>query len=235
MDFEIEQCSCDLNEHMKISAILAKCQEISTKHCDSIGMNRDKYILTNTVFLLAKASLQIYSPLNVGEKIHMLTVPSAPVRAVYTRFTRFFNSQGVEVASMDSKWVLVDMSNRKILRNPPDALEFPFIKQSNLAHQFDIPKVSDAQIVGTEKATFSKTDRNQHLNNTQYADIICDALPIDVVSNSNISKIDINYHNEAVLGEIITVSVKQINQNAYYVSGKRQDQKKCFEAGVFFE
>lgn len=127
--FIVGQYECDCNGRIKAGALMSQCQAISTNHCNSIGMTIDVYHKTHTVFLLAKASLEIYGEIRVGDKIRMVTRPSSPNRAVYSRYTRFFNEQGQEVAAQDSKWVLVDTDTRKILRNPPEEMHFPFIFQ----------------------------------------------------------------------------------------------------------
>ena len=124
--FIVGQYECDCNGRIKAGALMSQCQAISTNHCNSIGMTIDVYHKTHTVFLLAKASLEIYGEIRVGDKIRMVTRPSSPNRAVYSRYTRFFNEQGQEVAAQDSKWVLVDTDTRKILRNPPEEMHFPF-------------------------------------------------------------------------------------------------------------
>lgn len=234
MDFQVGQCECDLNNHMKASAILAQCQEISTRHCNAIGMTMEKYNETYTVFLLAKASLEIYDKIFVEDNIHMITKPSSPVRAVYSRYTELYNQRGALVASMDSKWVLVDTVTRKILRNPPEELGFPFIEQMEQSHNFDIPKGVEGEFVGSEKVKFSQTDINKHLNNTRYADVICDYLPIEIVSSKPIKKLDINYHNEAMLGDTMDIYVTNFAENKFYICGKRKDTKKYFEASIEF-
>lgn len=240
--FIVGQYECDCNGRMKPGAILSQCQAISTNHCNQFGLTIDVYRKTHTVFLLAKASLEIYDDIKVGDKIEMVTKPSSPNRAVYSRYTRFINEKGEEVASQDSKWVLVDTDTRKILRMPPEELNFPFHLAAEQEHDFSIPKVRDAQPSGTEKVTYSRTDDNGHLNNTQYADIILDHIPFASTVGKRLKKLVINYHSEAKMGEELTIFMKQTNdgtaeqnKSEYYVSGENESGKKCFESFAAFE
>ena len=179
----------------------------------------------------------------MGDRIRMLTRPSSPNRAVYDRYTQFLNEKGEEVAAQDSKWVLVDTDSRKILRNTPEEFHFPMDLHTGLEHDFTIPKIKDAPLVATERVTYSRTDDNGHLNNTQYADIILDNLPFEATVERRLKKLVINYHSEAKMGEHLSIAVKQLEPEegaaetglSYYVSGKNEADKKCFESLVTFE
>ena len=59
-DFIVGQYECDCNGRMKAGALMAQSQAISTNHCNELGLTIDVYRRTHTVFLLAKASLEIY-------------------------------------------------------------------------------------------------------------------------------------------------------------------------------
>lgn len=237
------QYECDRNGRMKAGAIMSQCQSISTNHCNEVGLTIDVYRKTHSVFLLAKVSLELYGDIRVGDRIRMLTQPSSPNRAVYDRYTQFLNEQGQEVAAQDSKWVLVDTDSRKILRNTPEEFHFPMDLHTGLEHDFTIPKIKDAPLVATERVTYSRTDDNGHLNNTQYADIILDNLPFEATVERRMKKLVINYHNEAKMGERLSIAVKQLEPGegaaatglSYYVSGKNEADKKCFESLVIFE
>lgn len=240
--FIVGQYECDCNGRIKAGALMSQCQAISTNHCNDIGMTIDIYHKTHTVFLLAKASLEIYGEICVGDKIRMVTRPSSPNRAVYSRYTRFLNEKGEEVAAQDSKWVLVDTDTRKILRNPPEEMHFPFCLPVEMEHDFTIPKVRDAQKVSVERVTYSRTDDNGHLNNTQYADILLDNLPFSATVDRKLRKLVINYHNEAKMGEELSIYTRKLDELesipskvAYYVNGQNDLGKKCFEGLAVFE
>lgn len=231
----VAQYECDLNGRMKPGAMLSQCQAVSTAHCNSIGMTIEKYRQTKTIFLLAKVSLEIYQDIKVGDRLLAVTQAYSPVRAVYSRRTQFLNEQKQRVAEQDSKWVLVDTNTRKILRMPPEELEFPFDRTPpETSHDFSIHKSGNEKLVGEEKVTYSRTDDNGHLNNTQYADIILDNLPIEVTEKYRVEHIVINYHKEALLKDTLEIQVGQKDDFNYYVSGKIMNGKTCFESMVKF-
>ncbi len=63
----------------------------------------------------------------------------------------------------------------------------------------------DCETLGTQTATYSRCDMNGHLNNTRYADIVCDAVPWEVWDTAQISDFIINYHREVPRGENFTL------------------------------
>ncbi len=236
--FIVGQYECDCNGRMKAGALLSQTQAISTNHCNAIGWTIELYRRTHTVFLLAKTSLEVYGEICVGDHIRMVTHPSRPNRAIYNRYTSFYNEQGEEVAAQDSKWVMVDTETHKILREPPAEMEVPFHLDATKEHDFSIPKVRDAQQTATERVTYSRTDDNGHLNNTHYADIILDNLPFSATVDRRMKKLVINYHNEAKMGEELAVFTKEFEEEQqlkYYVSGKLPSGKTCFESLAVFE
>ena len=102
-NFIVGQYECDCNGRMKAGALMAQSQAISTNHCNELGLTIDVYRRTHTVFLLAKASLEIYHDIKVGDKLRVVTRPSGPKRAIYNRYTSFINEQGTDVEAQDSK------------------------------------------------------------------------------------------------------------------------------------
>ena len=94
--FIVGQYECDCNGRMKAGALLSQTQAISTNHCNAIGWTIELYRRTHTVFLLAKTSLEVYGEIRVGDHIRMVTHPSRPNRAIYNRYTSFYNEQGEE-------------------------------------------------------------------------------------------------------------------------------------------
>ena len=65
---------------------------------------------------------------------------------------------------------------RRILRSAPQELPLPFMAAPAKLLDASIQK-ADASFIGDETAVYSRCDQNHHLNNTSYADILCDHLP----------------------------------------------------------
>ena len=88
-------------------------------------------------------------------------------------------------------------------------------------------------LVGEEAARYSRCDQNRHLNNTRYADLICDHLPLERLEAGPVRELTISYHREAPLGCTLGLYAWEEEPGRYYFLGKNGEQS-CFEAAVKF-
>lgn len=228
----VSQYECDMFGRMTLAYILRYAQQISTDHCDHLGLTSDVFQKTSTAFLLSKISVEIKSPPVFSREILIKTEPALPRRAVYNRFTRFLDKEGAELLSVDARWVLVDTKSRRILRRPPEGLELPFVSSEVPTHDCVIEKADTLNCCSEERVTYSKIDVNGHLNNTFYADFICDCLPLEALKESFIKKLVIAYHHELLLGQRAKIYLGQTQTpGKYYICGKNQDNI-AFEANI---
>lgn len=224
---------CDLNRRVTPGSLLRHVQQIGTDHCDSWGVTAARYDATGTAFLLAKLSLHITGSAFIGDSLRLVTRPSAPRRAIFFRFTEFFDAQGQSVASVDARWVLVDRETRRILRQPPEGLGFPAMPETVPTHNFSIKRAADMRPAGTAAATFCRCDINSHLNNTVYADIVCDALPPEQMRSRPLAALTLAYHHELRFGEAMELSLGELEGGGFAVAGRRSGEA-IFEANAFF-
>ena len=173
--FRLAQADCDLANRAMPAALLRKAQQLAIDHCNAIGLTDDVYLRTGTAFLMAKVALEIYRPIRLGEQLRATTMPSQPKRAVYNRLTTFEDEQGQLAALYDSRWVLVDVNSRRILRQPPEELPIAFDQTVDKELDFGVERLPVGQ-GRTILAGYSLCDCNRHINNTRYADLVCDAI-----------------------------------------------------------
>lgn len=234
-NFRVYQAECDMTEHMLPGTLLRLCQQIATDHCLVHGLDREFYQQTHTAFLLAKLTLRWQRTPISGETITLRTRPEKPRRAVYKRVTEVYDESGAEIALVDSRWVLVDTETRRILRRPPEShAHFPYAEEVDRELPIEFPRPEVLEDAGTAKATFTYCDVNGHMNNTHYADIACDAIPLQELKEKKIRQMSINFHSEIPAGESCRLERGIVEPGVWYVAGMRND-KHCFEAVVTLE
>ena len=136
---------------------------------------------------------------------------------------------------MDSRWVLVDTDTHRILRRPPEAFAaLPFDEEVPFALNMEIPKPESTEPAGTARADYTLCDTNRHLNNTHYADVACNALPLEELERRAVRRIALNYHSEVPAGESFELERGRLDENTWYVAGQRGG-KRCFEAKLTLE
>lgn len=229
-EFTVAEYECDAAGCMTPGAMLRHAQQVATDQCTRLGLTEDVYRRTHTAFLLAKTAMELHLPVRTGEKIKIETHPCAAQRAVYLRHTALYAPDGTVLCDIDSRWVLVDTETKRILRRVPEAMPMPFAAQ-------DVPQLDQtiqkgaAQPDGTETATYTRCDKNRHLNNTFYADIVCDHVPPAQMTAQTPVRLAIVYHSEVPMGTSFTLQRAQTAENRWYFCGVNGD-KKHFEADL---
>lgn len=225
--FRVFDWEADANRHMTPGAILRRAQQIATDHCDSLGMDAAFYAGTHTAFLMAKLAMECYRPMTTGQTLRLETRPFSPVRAVFHRLCDFIDEQGELCCTVDSRWVLVNADTHRILRQPIEGMRLPTDLPPQRALDIAIRK-APAQKVGAVRAGYTYCDVNGHMNNTRYADAVCDAVPAETLLARGVRRLAVAYHNELALGEEMDLLRAEV-EDGWYIAGESEGKKR-FEA-----
>ena len=94
-----------------------------------------------------------------------------------------------------------------------------------------MPKAAQLTSAGVRQAAYSLCVTNRHINNAAYLDVVCDALPADVMAQGPMQYGVIKYHRQVPRGEEMDLFYGPAEREAgpgWYVSGRRED-KAAFE------
>ena len=232
-EFTVFQFECDPWNRMTPGAVLRRVQEIGTEQSESMGLNDELYNKTHTVFMLSRISLEVYTMPVVGQKVRIQTRAYGMKRAVYHRVTSMHNEAGEKLCEADSRWVLVDTETRRILRKEPDNFSNPFVELPEEEHSMEMPKGEGLLPFGQLCADYTLCDVNQHINNSRYADIMCDCLPIELLEQGSVKKMLLFYRSEIAMGENFQLSRAHAGKDGFYFMAE-QEGKKNFEGFAGF-
>ncbi len=195
----------DANRVVRPTQLLVYMQETSNAHLDSLGHNLDKLRDEHSLaFLLSKTRIAMYSPLYFPEDITVETFTVESRGYAFSRFYRILRGEEV-VAAADTTWALIDLNTKQLCR--ADSFAFGFEHEPaidiGLAPRFRIPHTDSLELLGQRPIVYSDLDYNMHMNNTRYADMLCDYMPIESVSR--IRGISISYLHEAAFNDKIKI------------------------------
>ena len=235
-EYRIYENDVDFRKMATLGSLLRYCQQIGAEDAEHYGITPELYASTHTSYVLAKLALHITRTPRVEETITVQTEPEALRRAVNRRFTTFCDAQGREEVCVDSHWVLIDTDKRMILRKHPEQFADLWAEDVPLELPMRLPRVApeDCETLGTQTAAYSRCDMNGHLNNTRYADIVCDAVPWQVWDSAQISDFIISYHREVPRGDSFTLRRARLAEDTFYFDGEREG-KSAFEAQLIFK
>lgn len=224
----------DADRRVRPTQLLVYMQETSNRHLSSMGCDLD--LLRDEkglAFLLSKTRLAIYSPLRAYEDI---TVSTWTCESRGYAFSRFYEiKRGDErVAMADTTWALLDLNSKQLCRVDSIDLGFEHEPPSDIGipMRFRVPKSEELELIGERQIVYSDLDYNMHMNNTRYADMLCDFMPYEHIGN--IKGISLSYLHEAAFGDTIKV-YRRADGEKYSFRTVNGEGASCLEAEIILK
>lgn len=229
--YDVKHYDCNTNSKASIHTLMKFFTDIADMDYIDRGYTH-KYLWENGfVFLLSQVIIKIDKQIKCDETITIETWEREFIGARMFRDFFVYNSEGERVACASTVWLLVNPETRKILKPEKTPVKSKFYKVE--AQPFKkIEKLENIQLIKDEKVVFSMIDRNKHLYNANYSNIIINSLP-QQLAFKNIVFFNITFNKEAVLDDTIKI-YRKINQDKVYVMGE-VNEKKCFESEIIFD
>lgn len=228
----IRTSNCDFTGKWRVSDILALLQEGAGTHAHFLGCGRDVMLQDNIVWVLSRTELVMDRYPGVGETIRMETFPMSNKRWFFPRYFLLYDEQGSVIGRAGSLWLLMDYVERKMAA-PEAALKY-LPDNSDLtpplAFPGNIPMVEGEPLLSARRPMYSDIDVNQHVNNTRYADWLCDALGVQAMRQKEIARMLIHYNHEILPETEIQLALER-RENDLRMSGTHGETRH-FEIGA---
>lgn len=221
--------------YVRPSRLLEYMQETANLQCRDYDMDLNTLFYEKGLgFLLSRSQIRIDAPLRAYEDIEVRTW-CPPSRAL--SFLRCFQilRDGVVVAEALTTWALMDVKNKTLVKVKDFVGEFPVgdpLDEATLPKRVRIGSGVEMPCVGHRRIVYSDLDFNHHMNNTRYADMLCDFLPD--MDGKYVSSLSLAYLHEAAYGDDITVCRLPApdRENVFLIRTTNSDGVVCLEAEV---
>ncbi len=225
---------CDFNGTWRMSDILLSMQEASGMHSELLGVGRDALMVKNLVWVLSRSEVVMERYPRIGETVTIETFPMNNRRWFFPRYFVFYDEQNNIIGRAGTLWVLMDFVQRKMAA--PDAAIGLLPDNSDMIAPLGLPGNID-DVDGsirsfTRLPSYYDLDVNQHVNNTRYADWLCDAIGIDEMKNRQLAHLLIHYAHEVLPGNEMNLTLYQ-KEAAFRLTGEHGEDK-YFEIGGSF-
>ena len=221
----------DATRIVRPTQLLVYMQETSNAHLDSTGHNLDRLRDEHSLaFLLSKTKIALYAPLYAHEDIRVETFTAESRAFGFNRYYRILRGDEV-IAAADTTWALIDLNSRQLCK--ADAFDFGFEHEPSLdiglPPRFRVPHTDELELLGERRIVYSDLDYNMHMNNTRYADMLCDFMPLEDIPK--IKGMSLSYLHEAAFGDVIKIYAKN-SDGRYSFRTVNQNGITCLEAEV---
>lgn len=230
-DFPVLTRDSDCFSQCQAASLLSFLQETGLSSLSELGLTRT-YLLEryNAVWMLARVRYNLTGPIRLGDVITVRAwCREAHGMALYRDYTIL--RDGVQIGEALALWMLVDAKARTLLpvSSVPDfcdLVKHPPAKKQQLG-RLDLPEGLESVVFRTVE--YSQADMNGHLNNSRYADLICDTIRMAEWNGAYISELQISYLSECMPGCVLEMSMLQ-QGDTRYIRGTGDDGVVRFEA-----
>lgn len=215
------------------SSMMRYMQSAATRHLDSVHPNSDEMRRDlDLAFILSRANMSIYRSLHKDDEIYVETWPCEGKGASYMRCARILTTDGDLVSEMVTRWALVEISTKRLVRCSDFTLSLENGEMLELGTPRPaITRDTSFSLLGERTVTYAQTDINGHMNNTYYADMFCDFLDI---KDQMVARFCIAYLSEAPMGETLKI-YKAPSENGTLFKSVREDGSTNAEAEIILD
>ncbi len=234
-EYTLRTCSTDVNGLWRLSDILVQLQELAGSQCQALGCGRLDLIREHgLVWVLTRTEVRMRRHPSLGERVKITTWAAPPRRMIWPRYFTAEDAEGERIFDSLTQWVLCSITDRKMANVPAIADLIPTPDREPAFTRFTpAPEVSGEARTFSMTPRYSDLDANGHVNNTRYADFLCDALGTEVMKKRRIGTFTVDYRHEILPEDHLDMALKH-DDSAFTLSGSR-DGTLCFDIGGTFE
>ena len=218
----------DADGVLRPAALLRYMQEAAANAMIADGPSYDELAERGLIFVISKITMSIYADIYANDTIEVETWATESTRASFNRAYRVLRGGNV-VAEAASVWALVDTARRRLVRAGDVELCYREDEPLDIELPQKLHLPEEMNLLGERRVSYSDIDRNRHMNNTHYLDLICDYVFRTEIGR--ISRVSISYQNEAPFGEELKV-YHTSEDDTHYIRTVREDGKVNIEAEV---
>lgn len=202
--YELRYSDFDFKDELTLTSLLALVQESACLSANELGFGYDDLRPLNYGFLVVNTYCKLHRPIRLGENITVETWPLPPRHVIFERHYRVLSGEE-EVASLASRWCLVDMESFSLLL--PEKMgevhtRCPYRSERTVdVPNWKIPKIAEGREVYRMRVGVSHCDHYLHANNTRYLDFFTDCFTMEELKTRKISSFQISYAKQAKEGK----------------------------------
>ena len=199
--FKIRANEVDHDGEATLPALCNLLQEVAGNHALLLNFDITDLFKKNLTWVLHRLHVKVFRYPKWREEIEIETWPSRGDALRAYRDFRITNKDGEVLAVSLSYWMMINLENRRPTRMPAEVLDMSFRDDHTLEVRNDRIKLSDELMPCAQfKVRKADLDMNNHVNNVNYIQWMCDAIPDD---NSKLHEMDVQFLMEALRGETI--------------------------------
>jgi len=205
--FKVRFDECDPHGRLDPSSLISYLLETATGASDAVDRGPSAMRQRGLAWFLHRLHLQIDSDAGHRDQLTVRTWPYGLDRLFAVREIQAWNAAGESVARATSRWMVVDLERRRLIRLPAWVRQgYRPRDQRLIADPFaPLPRPDPPDQVRELAIWRQQLDPNGHLNATAYAAACLDAVPQDLAAGSQLRALELEFKKEAGWGDRLIV------------------------------
>jgi acyl-ACP thioesterase len=205
--FPVRFGAIDRSDRLTLDAMFQYFQEAAICHAENLDCGREDMARTGQVWVLSRLSVVVDRRPDYCETVTVRTWPRGGEKLFAVRDFDIRDKEDKPIVAARSGWLIIDLEKRRPIRPQP---VMDILPQNEGINALDWGPASlterpNLQKTCERKALYTDVDYNGHVNNVRYIQWIEDTLDPKLLESAGRMRIDINYLNEILSGEVIEI------------------------------
>jgi len=217
-----------INNEMTNKAFFEAFTNIANIHRNSVIQDKKAQENSHLSWMVLNWKLEVYQRPKTCETILVKTWVQGYSGIRAYRDFEVFNQKNETIAKATSMWIAVNTKSGKPTKMTDDLMGmYEFEPQHKNFPDYKFPKTMPTNLPIVSEIRFkinkSMIDRNHHVHNPSYMDLVNEVLP-EGVNENNFNNIEVNYKKEIKLHEEVFVEYATDDKKSYvYIWDKSKD------------
>ncbi len=235
-NYHIDLRDVDFTKKLKLSTLFSYFQDIASMAAENLGAGIETLEKKfGVAWVLTRIRVDIARNPDWNEEITIETWALEPSKVEFDRDFLVKDKNGKTIIKAVSKWVIMDIKERKLRRTELIGLQYP---ENKIGRAIDckLGKLKDfgkPEKVYNKVISYSDIDFNGHLNNSKYVDYMMDCFPVEDHKTYVVQSIDLHFNHEALPGDTITLiqDISLADEKIIYIEGiNKAENKNVFKS-----
>lgn len=230
--------SYDLNPkgQARLSTMANFFQEVAYHHASELGLGYHDMKSRKTTWALSRMRIHMKRYPVWNEVIKLETWPSGAERLFALRDFKVLDSKGDIIGMASTAWLILDIDTHRLIRPKEMMDQFKLIVQDVQMFEKPLDKITipgETRLMMQHEVVYSDLDIVGHVNNVKYMEWCIDALRSAGNAEQEIHELEINFNNEALLGDHIDIAGHEdSNGESYFSAIRKGDGKEIVTARI---
>lgn len=232
--YQVQPLDVDFSDRIRLTQLLGYLLHTAGRNAMENGFGMEALHEQGKTWVASRLAMEVAYYPKAHELFRIETWIEDYGRVFTTRNFKMTGEDGSPMGAGTSIWCMMDLEARKALDlKGADYSAFVTGIPSLIEKPHRLPALS-GEAVSRHRVKYSDLDFNRHTNSMKYIEWMADLFPLSLFQQRNITRLDINYVNEALYGEVVEIYRHQPCDEACQFEMRRGADIIC-RAGMQFD